>query len=171
MDNEIKIYKRNLPHWTFKGATYFVTFCVKDNKFLSSEEQIILKNHILDGNDEYCKLISFVVMPDHVHIILSPIKNYTLQDIMKGIKGVSARKINMNRKFYKKSINKNYIWQSESYDRIIRIEKELNEKLEYIFFNPSKNGYTNDPWNYSGYFINEEFLNNTGIKQIIENQK
>jgi REP element-mobilizing transposase RayT len=158
MNNELEFYKRELPHWTLKGETYFVTFCVKSNNTLSNKEQSIVKNHILEGNDKFYKLISFVIMPNHVHIILKPIKEFKLQNIMKGIKGVSAHKINQHRKANYDAYKSINIWQDESYDRIIRNEIELQQKLEYIFFNPSKNGYTNDPWNYSGYFINEDFF-------------
>ena len=165
MENEINFYKRQLPHWTLKGATYFVTFCVKSNIKLSKIELTIVKNHILEGNDKFYKLISFVIMPDHVHIIFTPIKDYTLQNIMKGIKGVSARKINLNRNIKDKSININSVWQDESYDRIIRNEIELKQKLEYVLFNPSKNGYSDDPWNYSGYYINEDLLNNLDLNK------
>ena len=53
MENEINFYKRQLPHWTLKGATYFVTFCVKNNIKLSKIELTIVKNHILEGNDKF----------------------------------------------------------------------------------------------------------------------
>lgn len=76
---------------------------------------------------------------------------------MKGIKGASARKINKLRNRI------GSIWQNESYDRIIRDEKELNEKLNYMFLNPQKkrltdDPLTDDPWNYHGWFLNEKAM-------------
>lgn len=76
-------------------------------------------------------------MPDHVHLIIQPMemsagKWYELQKILKSIKGVSARRINesMGRK--------GSVWQAESFDRIVRDEKEYLEKMNYILRNPIK---------------------------------
>ena len=90
-------------------------------------------------------------MPDHVHILLIPKENYTLSRIMKGIKGVSARKLNVKNKTF------GSIWQNEYYDRIIRSEKDLLEKLNYMFYNPVKKKLVSNPLNYYGWYLNEDF--------------
>ena len=164
MDDEIIIVTRHLPHWVLEGAVYFVTFSTKNGLILSEIEQEIVKNHIIEGQNKYYKLVSFVVMPNHIHILLIPTYNYTLQRIMKGIKGVSAHKINLNRNIQNTLKSTSHVWQDESYDRIIRDAKDLNEKLEYIFFNPAKNGLTENPRNYPGYFLNEELVDDLSIK-------
>ncbi|MGB5137669.1 MAG: hypothetical protein WBP29_03965, partial [Candidatus Zixiibacteriota bacterium] len=41
----------------------------------------------------------------------------------------------------------------ESYDRIIRDENELLEKINYMFENPLKRGVAEDPWNYPGWYL------------------
>ena len=61
---------------------------------------------------------------------------------MHGIKGVSAHKINFHRN------TRGRIWQKESYDRIVRDEKEFDMKLNYMYNNPIKKGLTKDSWLY-----------------------
>jgi len=149
--DKLEITKRHLPHWTQEGSVYFITFRSKSTKFSVEERKIILQ-HIIQNNGNYYKLIATIVMTDHVHILLTPQEKYSLSRIMKGIKGVSARKINRFRQ------QRSSIWQAESYDRIIRDNDELIEKLQYMLNNPVKNGLTKNPWTYTGWYLNDEFL-------------
>ena len=144
---KIEITTRHLPHWFMEGAVYFITFRTITSK-LSVEEQTLILKHITDGDRKYYNLVAIVVMPDHVHLILQPLSKYNLSRIMKGIKGVTAILINKNRK------SKGSIWQAESFDRIIRNQEELSEKLNYMINNPVKKGLGDDPMNYHGWYIN-----------------
>ena len=137
-----------MPHWRQDEATYFVTFRLATGILTATEIKIVL-GHIIIGHPQYYKLFAAIVMPDHVHILLSPKGTISLDRIMKGIKGVSARKINIYR------TTTGTVWQDESFDRIVRDEKEFNEKLQYMFNNPTKKGITDDPWNYVGWYFNE----------------
>ena len=118
---------------------------------LSISEQNMVVKHIQGGKDKFYLLVAVMVMPDHVHIILMPFKGSTLTKVMKGVKGVSSHKINLTRK------NKNRNWQDESFDRIIRHRKELIEKVNYMFKNPIKAGLTVNPWEYHGWYYNENW--------------
>lgn len=145
---ELNINRRHLPHWTMDDVAYFLTFRVKRGE-LSIEEQIMVLNLIKEGDNKFYSLLAVVIMPDHVHLILIPKSGYSLSQIMKGMKGKSAREINKLRNA------KGSIWQDESFDRIIRDEDELIEKLNYMLNNPLKAGLTNDAWNYHGWYFNE----------------
>ena len=133
-----------------KGALYFVTFRAISGE-LSFEEQILVMEHIKNGDDKYYKLMATMVMPDHVHILLSPIGNISLSRIMKGIKGVSAKKLNIKRG------ESGSIWQNEFFDRIIRDENELYEKINYMLFNPVTKKLTENPWDYHGWYLKKRF--------------
>ena len=148
--SKIKITRRHLPHWQMTGAFYFITFRTAFKSVLSENEQKIVHEHIVGGNIKFYHLICSVIMPDHVHLILKPNESYDLSRIMKGIKGVSSNKINKSRN------RTGTIWQDESFDRIIRDENELNEKIQYMFNNPMKKGLTNNTLNYLGWFINKK---------------
>jgi REP element-mobilizing transposase RayT len=147
--SDLVITRRHLPHWTANNVAYFITFRTISGA-LSREEQILVLNMIKEGASKYYYLYAVVVMPDHVHLILTPKEEYSLSRIMKGIKGKSARRINANRN------EKGSVWQDESFDRILRNEDELFEKFNYILNNPFKAGLTDDPWNYYGWYFNEK---------------
>jgi REP element-mobilizing transposase RayT len=147
----IETTKRNLPHWTEIDSIYFITFKLKQG-ILIPEEQQLVKDHIIQGQPEFYLLHATIVMPDHVHLILKPQGTYALRRIMKGIKGVSAHKVNLLRG------TKGTLWQDESFDRIIRDLDEFEEKLLYMYNNPIKAELTDDTDNYVGWYLNEELL-------------
>lgn len=145
-EDEIKIKRRHLPHWTTEGAIYFITFRTKQIVLTANEQKLVL-THIKQGNGVYYTLFATVVMPDHVHLILIP-KKYDLSRVMKGIKGVGARFVNKHRG------TSGSVWQNESFDRIIRDKNEFDEKMAYMLYNPCKKGLIDDPWNYHGWYCN-----------------
>ena len=75
-------------------------------------------------------------MPDHVHLILTPLTDNSRQmiiplvEIMKAIKGASAHAINH------RAGSCGAIWQEESFDRIVRSSESLDAKIAYILENP-----------------------------------
>ncbi|MAS91741.1 MAG: hypothetical protein CMO55_00980 [Verrucomicrobiales bacterium] len=71
-----------------------------------------------------------VIMPNHVHILITPAENETLQKALKRIKGASARGINL-------ALGQNgKVWKKHSYDHIVRDLKQLNHYKDYIASNP-----------------------------------
>jgi Transposase and inactivated derivatives len=77
-------------------------------------------------------IISAVIMPNHVHLLLRP-RIGSLPEILKGIKGVSARRIN-------KLIGQTgeRLWMEESYDHIVRSKEELFALQKYVRSNPAR---------------------------------
>lgn len=74
----------------------------------------------------------FVVMPNHVHALLTPLEGYELEDILHSIKSYTANEIN-------RALNQDgRFWQRESYDHIVRDIEQLQAYREYIAANPSK---------------------------------
>ena len=69
-------------------------------------------------------------MPNHVHTVLVPQKEWMVQDIIKSIKHYSALQIN---KLLGRS---GKVWQTEGFDRIIRDEEHYLNILRYINNNP-----------------------------------
>jgi len=143
---DIKVKRRNLPHWTDAGATYFVSFHTKEGE-LSLEEIEMVLEHLESGHQRFYALIAAVVMPNHVHLLIQPFPGVELSRVMKGIKGVSARKINQARGI------RGSLWQDESFDRIVRDQEELEEKLQYILNNPIKEGLAEDAFDYPGLYF------------------
>jgi type I restriction enzyme R subunit len=77
-------------------------------------------------------LDSFVVMPNHVHVLFCPTGNHLLSDIVQSWKGFAAREIN------KRLGAKGPLWQEDYWDRLVRNEKHYSKCREYIRENPAK---------------------------------
>ncbi len=150
MQGELKITRRHLPHWELQGSTYFISFRTARG-FLNATEQQIVMNILKNGHPKFYILISAMIMPDHVHLLLTPQKNYSLSGIMKGIKGTASRQINIDRE------SKGNIWQAESFDRIIRSQSDFEKKLNYMWNNPIKMGLAENPHDYPGWYFDERF--------------
>ena len=161
---DFRVYRRNLPHWELPESVYFITFSTADRFTLSdSAKDVVLSSfHFHDGK-KYI-LHACVIMDDHVHCILQPMEilnkaqarrpvppkqYYSLAQITHSIKSYSAHRI-------QKLLNeKDNIWQDESYDRILRDEKEYLEKMSYIINNPMKTGLAEQPQDYRWLFFRE----------------
>ncbi len=65
---------------------------------------------------------------------------------MKGIKGVAARLLNQQQG------TRGLVWQEESFDRIVRDQDELDQKLKYMLENPLRRDLVTDPWEYDGWY-------------------
>lgn len=79
---------------------------------------------------KFYQIIAFVIMPNHVHLLIHMLPNHTIFEVMKSIKGFSARKINEN------IGQEGKIWQCDYFDRIIRNREHYDNTLEYIKANP-----------------------------------
>jgi putative transposase len=76
-------------------------------------------------------IYGYVVMPEHIHLLLSEPPRGTLADAIKSLKqGVSRRLIGEAEHF----------WQKRYYDFNIRNHRQFVEKLRYIHRNPVKRG-------------------------------
>ncbi len=146
----LKITKRHLPHWELEEVLYYVTWHTRNSELAPNERSIIL-SQIKEAHNRFYCLHAAVIMPDHVHLILIPKQGVTVSRITKGIKGVSARRINALR-----GATGTSLWQAESWDRIPRNEHEVKEKFEYMLLNPLKAGLTDDPWSYPWWYLNAD---------------
>jgi len=151
---------RNLPHWQEPGRVYFITFRTYKNLQLDEQSKQIIFNNIIHYSKIKYKLYSFVIMNDHVHIILQPNeiepgKYINLSEIMHSIKSFTAKKIikHLQYEWTETTVLPEKIFQSESYDRIIRTEDELKEKMNYIHNNPIKKGLCEDGYNYKWFYV------------------
>ncbi len=78
-------------------------------------------------------LWSFVIMPNHVHVLASIAAGESLPEIVKGWKGVSSRMI------HREGLSDlNPFWQPDYFDRLIRSPEHFETTLDYIRHNPAK---------------------------------
>ncbi len=78
------------------------------------------------------ELCACVVMPDHVHVLVKPLENHELHNLVHSWKSFTAHK------FCRDGQRRAPIWQEEYFDRIVRDEKEYLDKAQYILNNPLK---------------------------------
>jgi|WetSurSiteA1Bulk_404760.scaffolds.fasta_scaffold124894_1 putative transposase len=145
--SSFKITRRNLPHWQDPGRIYFLTWRCTEEKILTPEERTIVLEAIRFWDNRKWSIHVAAVMPDHVHTLTKPLPDgaegtFDLGEILHSVKSFSAHKINQLRGI------EGPIWQDERYDRIVRDEKELVEKWQYIRNNPVKNGLCERPEDY-----------------------
>lgn len=145
-------YVRNLPHILEPDAPHFVTFNTQDGFRLPEHARDIVFKHCLHDHLRRLFMHAFVVMPTHVHLVFTPLRDaagdsYTLAKIMQGIKETSARYVNELLK------QRGSLWQDESLDRIVR-DNEYESTIFYILENPVAAGLVNDPNDYKWIWVN-----------------
>jgi REP element-mobilizing transposase RayT len=94
---------------------------------------LVIETLFRGENQGQYRLGPFVVMANHVHVLLLPSIAPSL--LLKALKGVSAREA--NRILHRTG---EQFWQRESYDHWVRDEAEWNRIADYIERNPVKAG-------------------------------
>lgn len=102
----------------------------------------------IHGHETKFNLYVAIIMPDHAHLILTPltdIKNqriYPLHEVMRAMKSYSARRIN------ERLGGSGRIWQQESFDHVLRSSESLDAKIAYVLANPVRAGLVSVPEEY-----------------------
>ena len=127
-------YRGRLPHLAKPDRTYFVTFCTQAREILMQEARDVVLQSCTYDHGALCWIDCVVVMPDHVHLIVTPYDSSTVQCVLRRIKSASAYRVNRS------TGRTGPLWQRESFDRMVRSEENLQKKREYIFNNPVRAG-------------------------------
>ena len=148
-------YRRHLPHYQSDHKIIFIAFSTHLRWKLPEEARTRALKACLWGNEKRFRLYGVVIMPDHVHLALTPLYDengyYSVVEITQGIKSSSAHQINhlLNRK--------GKVWQNESFDHVIRCEENVVQKIEYMAENPVRAGLVQRTENYQWLWIADEF--------------
>jgi REP element-mobilizing transposase RayT len=139
------------------GATYFVTFHLRNGldagaaglRPLVESERAVAKHSLLFWHGKHWSLHALTIMPDHVHLLATPLacapeQWHALPPILKSAKKYSSSQINLLRG------ERGSLWQEESFDRLVRNAEEYEEKLTYIIENAVRAGLVDDPWEWDG---------------------
>ena len=132
-EKDLVIYRRRLPHWRLDGSVYFVTWRLAPNQAdLTADERNELMSALKHFEGHRYELFACVVMHDHVHVLVKPLGNQPLQEIIHSWKSFTAHKF---RRDYGRTPP---IWQDEYLDCIVRDEQEFLDKAQYVLNNPLK---------------------------------
>jgi Rad3-related DNA helicase/REP element-mobilizing transposase RayT len=85
-------------------------------------------------------LLSWCVMPNHVHVVLQPEDQQKLPDILRSWKTFTAREANL------RLGRTGDFWQTEYYDHLVRDNDDLRHAIEYAWENPDRAGLNDFKW-------------------------
>jgi REP element-mobilizing transposase RayT len=138
---ERKTLPHETPSWVTDGSEYFITICTHprgQNQLCHAEiaEQIRTAFWFYQSRgDLWVHLL--LLMPDHLHAILSFNRDPGMQTSIKEFKKYTAKRLGI-------------IWQRDFFDHRLRAGESYAEKAWYIRMNPVRAGLieTPDEWPY-----------------------
>ena len=148
-----------LTRFHHSGHSHFVTFCYyHHHRLFTTDASCRVFESALERVRRSYRLYvyGYVVMPEHVHLLLSEPQRDTLADALKSLKqGVSRRLIGSLPLKPKTGLSgaPEHFWQKRYYDFNIRNYAQFVEKLRYIHRNPVKQGLCDRPedWHWSSF--------------------
>ena len=118
------------------ASEYYETFPAKLDEMLDAgygscilgreDCRNIVTENLLHFNGERYALHSFVVMPNHVHVLLEIERREDLAKTVQGWKSYTSKRIN------EVAGSEGQVWQREYYDRLIRNAEHYERTVEYI---------------------------------------
>src|SRR5713101_6408034 len=136
-----------LKRFHHSGQSHFVTFCCYHRRVLfgTAQSRRVFEKAVERVRRSFkLRVYGYVVMPEHVHLLLSEPERETLAEAMKSLKqGVSRKLIG----------DAEHFWQKRYYDHNVRSYAKFVEKLRYIHRNPVKRGLCERPedWEWSSF--------------------
>jgi REP element-mobilizing transposase RayT len=97
----------------------------------------LVEDALLHFDGERCRLLAWVIMPNHVHVVVEPI--LPLADLLHGWKSFTAKAMNT------RMGRKGRVWQPDYFDRFIRDSRHLERVVQYVEFNPVTAGLCRTP--------------------------
>jgi putative DNA methylase len=117
--------------------------CLRDRRVSEVTRETLTK-----WNATRYRLMAWVIMPNHVHLLIEMLDEYSLSEVMHSIKSYTAHEAN------KILDRKGRFWSVESFDRYIRDARHFRNTVEYIENNPVKAGLCEraEDWEFSSAF-------------------
>ena len=150
------------------GYSYYITMVTHQRKPILIENIEALRNAFRYSKKRYDYSIdAIVVLPDHLHMVITPKNAKEYPKIITNIKrsfvyktvgrGILTPTINTENKLTlspsKHQRKHAAVWQERYYEHTIRDEKDWYNVMEYIKHNPIKHGLVEDikEWTYSSF--------------------
>jgi len=164
-----KGYRKQIQHYDIPGQAHYLTFtCFRNQAFLSKDRtrHWFIESLEKARSKHDFDLWGWVIMPEHVHLMILPKTESSISKILASIKiPVSRLACSWLKKNSPNSLSQitdkqpsgNYIyrfWQrGGGYDRNISSVQELYEKLNYMHKNPVRRGLVEHPgdWHWSSF--------------------
>jgi putative transposase len=127
---------------TAPGSSYFVTTrCAQGRNIFQTPEvaEILITAMLHDWDTDAYQLHEFVVMPNHLHVLLTPGPTTSLEKAVQLVKGGSSYQIRKQREY------KMEIWQQGFQHWTIRDFDDWQAKSQYVRMNPVRAQLVENP--------------------------
>ncbi len=170
----------SLPRFHIEGHIYYITTISYNRLPIFTRPSFIIP--LLDSLNFYryqqeFKLLGYVIMPDHIHLIIWPFGRSTVSDIMRDYKTFTSKRIIRQARVEnirdwltafeqagaETDRSENKVWQDSYWDENVYTERFLRQKLNYVHRNPLRAGLVERPVDYPyssyrNYQLGEEWL-------------
>ena len=153
------------PRIRIQGCIYHITSVVQGRLPIFVRPSFVVP--LFDSLNYYryhhsFNLLGYVIMPDHLHLLILPFGESPVSDIMRDYKRFTSGRITRQarvecrtdwlEKFESagdRSERAEFkVWQDGSWEQLVFTEKFLREKLNYIHSNPMRAGLVGNPDRY-----------------------
>jgi putative transposase len=144
----------NIRRYYIPGSAVFITQVVQDRgPIFRNPNYLGLLREILHNVKTLHPflMLGYVFLYDHFHLIIQPTGKDNFSDIMHSLKPNFTKE-------YKKLLGLSPLqsmkfWQKRFWDHVIHNDRDFENHLHYIHFNPVKHEYVRDPreWKDSSY--------------------
>jgi len=145
----LKYCMSNYKRFYLKNHSYYLTIVTQNRQPILIDNIELLRDSFRRSKRKYdYKIDAIVILPDHIHTIITP-KN--LKDYSKIIAHIKRSftygldretkdksKFNLTESSYNRNLSG--VWQKRFYEHTIRDEKDYNTIVNYIYTNPIKHG-------------------------------
>lgn len=128
----------------------------KFSTYLTLKDRDKFSQKYLSGREYMIEIISYCLMPTHIHLALKQLKDSGISLFMKHLLDSYTRYFNIKNK------RKGPLWQGRFKSVLIENDEQLLHLTRYIHLNPTSDGLVDSPeeWIYSSY---NEYLNTNDV--------
>ena len=149
----------SLERFHHTGELHFITFsCYRRRAKLTPERRCLFERSLEMIRKKYeLQVFAYVLMPEHVHLLVSEPESKELATAMQALKQSVSRRVALRAK--------EPFWQPRYYDFNVRSQHKFIEKVRYIHRNPVERGLVNRPedWPWSSF---DHYA--TGVRGTVE---
>ena len=143
-----------------QGHSYFITIVTHERNPILVDNIELLRESFRVSKIQYTYSIDgIVIMPDHLHMIITPKYEGDYPHIIRTIKQYFSKHCpkhyyqHLSQSYSREKKGYSLVWQKRYFEHTIRNEKDLYEKMQYMYHNPIKHGYVDEPemWKHSSF--------------------
>jgi len=147
------------------GYSYYITIVTHGRNPILVENIELLRESFRQSKKVFAyRIDEIVVLPDHLHMVITPAVSSEYPKIIGYIKAYFSRHcderyfVEEHQSYSRHQRRHKPIWQKRYYEHTIRNDKDMQEKIQYMENNPVKHGWTENTkdWQYSSFHKNKK---------------